>query len=390
MNTTRIDAPDGAFVQASSFVPPGGGAEEVHLHATPAASGGFDEQLRSLEAVYARSLAALGLDGASAVFRRVFLSDAANQEHRVRDSRLGSGDGPLALSIVQQPPLPARKIALWAYHVKERAPLAKAPAPGGVALRRGALEHVWTAGLGGAGAPAAGSAAQTREAFDAYEGLLAERRTTLADGVVRTWLFVQGIDRNYQGMVDARRELFAARGLTADTHFIASTGIEGRCADHRRVVLCDAYAIAGLDPRQVDYLTAPRQLGPTAMYGVTFERGTRVRHGDRSHVLISGTASIDPEGRTVHVGDVRRQVERTLDNVDGLLADAGAAPEHVAQMLVYLRDPADVAAVEAAVSARAPSTPALYLLAPVCRPSWLVEIECIAIVPGAEPRWQPF
>ena len=42
---------------------------------------------------------------------------------------------------------------------------------------------------------------------------------------------IENIDGNYKGVVEARREFFAEHGLTPDTHFIASTGIEGASAD---------------------------------------------------------------------------------------------------------------------------------------------------------------
>jgi len=390
VQTFRVSAQDGASVHVSHFGALGG-AEEYHLHVLPARTGGFEEQLSSLEAMYERARRQLDLDEETAVFRRVFLSDAAAQEPRVRLSGLARDEGsPLAISLVQQQPLPEMKVALWAYHVRDRAPLQKRSIPNGVAVRRGARAHLWTAGIGGSPDSAVCSSAQTREAFQAYCQLLADHQATLRDDVVRTWLYVQGIDLNYQGMVEARRELFASNGLTDATHFIASTGIEGRRADHQRVVLLDAYAIAGVDARQMRYLAAPEHLGPTSAYGVTFERGTRVEHADRVHVFISGTASIDPAGRTLHVADVRNQIQRTFRNVEALLRDGGASGEDIAQMLVYLRDPADRPVVEAFLAQNYAATPALLLHAPVCRPSWLVEVECIAIMPGGDPRWEPF
>ncbi|MFN2115781.1 MAG: sugar phosphate nucleotidyltransferase, partial [Anaerolineae bacterium] len=53
----------------------------------------------------------------------------------------------------------------------------------------------------------------------------------------------------------------------------------------------------------------------TIDYGVTFERGIRIRFGDRSHLHISGTASIDKCGEIVHPGDILKQTERTVANI---------------------------------------------------------------------------
>ncbi len=391
MKSLRLNRPDGASAHVSRFAV-AGGAEEVHLHVLPGEGPSFEQQLGSLEAMYAAALGELRLDASTAVFRRVFLSDAANQEQRLRLSELGARDGgnPVALSIIEQPPLPELKVALWAYHVRGPHRLDKRATGSGVALRRGDRTHLYLTQLGATESPARSSQDQTREAFDACLRTLGEHRASLSHDVIRTWLFVQGIDQHYQGMVTARRELFERHGLTNATHYIASTGIEGRPADHRRLVVLDAYAIAGVESGQIRHLTATDHLGPTSEYGVTFERGTRVAHGDRAHVFISGTASIDPKGNTLHVGDLEGQTRRAFANVAALLDDAGARVSDIAQLLVYLRDPADRPFVERYLQQFHPDTPAFILRAPVCRPSWLVEVECIAITPNDDSRWPSF
>ena len=50
---------------------------------------------------------------------------------------------------------------------------------------------------------------------------------TIRDNLVRTWIYVADIDVNYDGVVRARNDVFRRYGLTADTHYIASTGIGG-------------------------------------------------------------------------------------------------------------------------------------------------------------------
>ena len=78
--------------------------------------------------------------------------------------------------------------------------------------------------------PEGTSEQQTRSIFGAYAALLEARGLTLEGNCVRTWLFCDDIDHQYAGLVKARREFFAACGLTPQTHFIASTGIAGRPA----------------------------------------------------------------------------------------------------------------------------------------------------------------
>ncbi len=100
---------------------------------------------------------------------------------------------------------------------------------------------------------------------------------------------------------------------------------------------------------------------------------------DRRQVLISGTASIDNRGRIVHAGDVRRQTQRMWENVETLLNEAGCGFGDMGHILVYLRDVADYAVVEELFEERFPGIPRVITLAPVCRPGWLIEMECMAM-----------
>jgi enamine deaminase RidA (YjgF/YER057c/UK114 family) len=73
-------------------------------------------------------------------------------------------------------------------------------------------------------------------------------------------------------------------------------------------------------------------------YGSAFSRGMRIDLNGLVILLISGTASIDDEGRTVHVGDLRAQTRRTFDNITALLASEGATWHDVVRTTCYLRD----------------------------------------------------
>src|ERR1039457_4082292 len=55
-----------------------------------------------------------------------------------------------------------------------------------------------------------------------------------------------------------------------------------------------------------------------------FSRGMRIDIGSVTILLISGTASIDENGKSVHIGDFPAQLRRTFDNITGLLASEGA------------------------------------------------------------------
>ena len=312
------------------------------------------------------------LGGAKPVFKRYFLSDAYNQSGEVLSLELDYSD--YALSVIQQSPLDGTKIALWVYlqtHVETRA------LPSGLyEVRHGSYRHLWNASAHNL---AKNSEYQTRLLLNEYIMQLAQGGCRLADNCIRTWFFVNDVDNNYPGVVKARNQVFFTQDLTDDTHFIASTGIGGRQADPKVLSQMDNYAIDGLQPGQVSYLYAAHRLNRTSDYGVSFERGTRVDYGDRRHVFISGTASINNKGEIVHPGDVAAQTRHMWGNVEALLGEAGCTYDDVMQMIVYLRDIADYDTVRQLYDERFPHTPRVIVLAPVCRSGWLVEMECMAI-----------
>ena len=329
----------------------------------------YQQQLDAVLDAY-QQLISQYLGGAVAVFKRYFLSDAANQA----DDILASDTSDCAKSIIQQAPLDGTKIALWCYlmtHVNSRL------TDGGLyEVSHGDYRHLWN---GSAHNLAANSEYQTRLLFNEYIMQLAHEDCKLADNCIRTWLFVNDIDLNYGGVVRARNQVFFTQGLTPDTHFIASTGIGGRAQDPCVLTQMDNYAIAGINKEQIHYLYAPTHLNRTSEYGVSFERGTYINYGDRRHVFISGTASINNKGQIVHPKNVELQTQRLWENVEALLHEAECTYDDVAQMIVYLRDSADYYAVHRLYEERFPDKPVVIVHAPVCRCGWLVEMECMAI-----------
>lgn len=353
------------------------------------------KQIEIIQERYAEAIRSLGLAPETAVFRRVFLSDVLNQAAMVRDSSLvmETSDNPVAVSIVQQPPLSGAKIALLAYHVESRGPFTKQRlAPKHMLFEKNGLRHLWSTRLCAGACDFSPSAVtvQTRKVFsdliDTLEGL----GGTLRDHCVRTWIYLKDVDVFYQGMVDSRTELFSQQGLTGDTHYISSTGIEGACAHRSDLVAMDAYSVLGLAPEQMSFLNDFEHLCATKDYNVTFERGTRIAYADRAHHFISGTASIDVAGRVVHPGNVLSQLDRALTNVDALLRSGSASVADIMHLLVYLRDPTDYASVNNYLSMRFPDLPILIVQGAVCRPEWLVEVECIAVVANDEPSIPSF
>lgn len=382
---TIILAELGVTVQLASYAPDGHTAEHhVILHVEPRGElfeGQFDRIYRAEQ-----TLLSMGqFRGASTIFKRYFLSDATNQQELIERKEQREGEASVtAVSCIQQPPLDGSKVAAWLYIVNG---IKVETQDGLVIASHNGYQHLWKMGMH---ATEGDSAQQTERLLTDYEETLKRFGATLADNCIRTWFYVRDVDTQYAGVVKARRENFIEQGLTQDTHYIASTGIGGLPADTRSLVQLGTYALVGFEPDQQRYLYAKTHLNPTYEYGVTFERGTRIDYGDRRHVFISGTASINNRGEVVHVGDIIRQTERMWENVEALLSEAETSFDDVAQIIVYLRDISDYDIVSRMFQERFPDTPFVITLAPVCRPTWLIEMECLAIKEVSNPQFRTF
>ncbi len=339
--------------------------------------GSFHARLDDLLEKVKGKMSMLGMGGNNLAWSRAFLSDSANQleilkKHPLFTEVLSRG----AFSYVEQPPLDGSKMQLLMNVVPDGIGLSGTYDK--CVLRVGDKCHLWQSVRFKPEETVGKTAYElTHEAFRRHTAWLAEQGLTLKDNCVRTWLFVRDIDHNYHEVVTARNEVFAKEGLTSDTHYIASTGIGGCIENPDALVSVDFWSVndAGMVRK---YLQALDYLNPTHEYGVAFERGVMFSQQGIRHALISGTASIDKFGKCLHVGDVRRQAERLFLNIEKLLADGGLTCGGLRNMIVYLRDVSDYGLVKDYVDSRFPDVPKVILLAPVCRPHWLIEVECVA------------
>jgi len=135
-------------------------------------------------------------------------------------------------------------------------------------------------------------------------------------------------------------------------------------------------------------ISAPEVLNEAPTYGSAFSRGLRIELPGYSLLFISGTASVNEEGKTVHVGDFKAQVWRTFRNITALLASEGATWHDVVRTTCYLRDiDRDYKAFNEVRTqfykelGLDPLPASTGVQAKICRSDLLVEIEAIAIIP---------
>lgn len=148
--------------------------------------------------------------------------------------------------------------------------------------------------------------------------------------------------------------------------------------------------IAPIEKRAITNLNV---LNEAYDYGSAFSRGMRIELGEFVLLMISGTASIDDQGRTLHAGDFRAQTRRTFQNITALLESEGATWKDIVRTTCYLRD------IERDYQAFNEERAAFYreqglnplpastgIQAILCRPDLLIEIEAIAMFRRETPK----
>ena len=231
---------------------------------------------------------------------------------------------------------------------------------------------------------AAGPAEEAAAAIVAAEDLLAREGFSFRD-VTRTWFYLRDILDWYGPFNAVRNAAFRRMGLGGSGGsgpIPASTGIEGR---NHRGGWC-ALDLLAMRPRNGGRLEVKRlhsrKQNEATEYGSAFARALEVRLGDARYVFVSGTASIDDQGRTVHVGDFDGQTRQTLEAVEALLACAGGSLADVAQATAFLANPSDGRSFERIVAkTRLEGAPLVTTVADVCRPDLLFELDATAVLP---------
>jgi enamine deaminase RidA (YjgF/YER057c/UK114 family) len=356
----------------------------------------FDAQVRRFYGCLPKLLEQAGADQSHVVLERVFFKDFAKdmdsfqQIRREAYEQAGVARDQLpAMTYIQQPPChPAQRVELQIYAVlpktadsasvrtfydEETGTTAKL-------LEIGGRRHLYIAdvkGLSGDPEHPGSFREQSDRMFANCAKLLAGHGAKFTD-VLRTWCYVSDIDDTYAEFNHSRNAFFADEGVT---RLPASTGIEASLWPARAVCGMDLYALLDTEGVGIEIMTTPT-LNEAPEYGSAFSRGMKVDLPEKTVLYISGTASVDEKGDTVHVNDTRKQIERMLLNVRELLAPHGASFEDLTQIATFLKHAEYLQLCETILAEwgirHVPNT---LVEAGVCRPDLLCEMEAIAILP---------
>jgi enamine deaminase RidA (YjgF/YER057c/UK114 family) len=222
--------------------------------------------------------------------------------------------------------------------------------------------------------PRAGPA---RAVFEKMEQLLQQAGMVFTD-VARTWIYLKDLLEWYDEFNQVRTRFFEERGVF-DALVPASTGIGAGSAAGEAMVS----ALLAVKPKHdgVRVLPVPSPLQCAALdYKSSFSRAVEIQQPGSRLLTISGTASIEPGGRTVHVGDTARQIELTMKVVHEILKSRGMDWTNTVRAIAYFKDFSEAPLLEKyCLEHGLPELPVALSHADVCRHDLLFEIELDAV-----------
>jgi enamine deaminase RidA (YjgF/YER057c/UK114 family) len=217
---------------------------------------------------------------------------------------------------------------------------------------------------------------QATQAFEALDGVLTTAGFTF-DHVVRTWLYMDKILEWYDELNEARDAFFEKKGVFKRGFIPASTGIGvGN-------ITGSAMAIGALAIRakptttkmSVQMVDSPLQCSALE-YRKSFSRAVEIGTPEGRTLLISGTASIEPGGETIHIDDPEKQIELTMEVVRAILTSRGMDFKNSVRAIAYIKRPEYRVYWQNWLKAHhLPTDFAEEVYADVCRDNLLFELE---------------
>lgn len=195
---------------------------------------------------------------------------------------------------------------------------------------------------------------------------------------VRTWFYLDRLLEWYAEFNAVRTAFFTQQGVF--DHLVpASTGI-GAANAGGGALSADLLAVQPTSPATVIRAVDSPLQGSAMKYRSSFSRAVEIVFPTHRSLLISGTASIHPDGTTAHAEDPAGQVDLTLRVVDALLTSRGMAWGDVTRGIAYFTDMAHQPLLDAACARhRIPAFPLAVAHADICRRDLTFEIEVDAV-----------
>jgi enamine deaminase RidA (YjgF/YER057c/UK114 family) len=196
--------------------------------------------------------------------------------------------------------------------------------------------------------------------------------------VVRTWMYLNDLLSWYDEFNEVRNKYYKDFGVYKKT-MPASTGI-GVANPAGSALVSDVFAIKPKnDNIQVFAVPSPLQC-PAVDYKSSFSRAVEFILSDHRRLYISGTASIEPQGTTAHVGDVKKQINLTMKVVQAILQSRNMNWGDVSRAIAYFKYMNDSSLLKQYCRKNdLPHIPIAVAHGEICRKDLLFEIEVDAV-----------
>lgn len=219
---------------------------------------------------------------------------------------------------------------------------------------------------------------QAKEVFDRLEQAVELAGMKFID-TKRTWFYNDDILGWYDEFNAVRTAFFKERNVF-DIMVPASTGIGAKNPDGAALVAALFAAVPKNGDAKAAIVPSPLQC-PAPEYGSSFSRALQLSDPNHRRLFVSGTASIEPEGATAHVGDLMKQIDLTVRVVEGILEHQGMDWRDAVRATAYFSSLDDCPAwAEYCRQRGMPAFPVAVFNGVVCRPDLLFELEVDAMV----------
>jgi enamine deaminase RidA (YjgF/YER057c/UK114 family) len=273
-------------------------------------------------------------------------------------------------------------------------------------IQRGASKIVIASGLGEEDAEAGNILFRSETAFRQLHHILTEEGMEFSD-IIRQWNYIEQItetldehnspSQHYQIFNDVRSKYYqlsdfkngfpAATGIGMDFGGIIIDAIAARFEDENSIV-------AVKSPVQLDAYTYSKEVlaENNAMCDFCrttpkFERAKILTPSEKKWILISGTAAISGQASDDQLS-AEHQTEMTIQNILRLISVENIAKHGISSdekasiqsLRVYVKYRKDLSNVKAVCIKYFSELPIIYVIADICRPELLVEIEGLAVL----------
>jgi len=225
-------------------------------------------------------------------------------------------------------------------------------------------------------------AEQTRAVFEQMEATLRKQEMEFGN-VVRTWFYNKDILKWYDDFNKVRNTFFEERNISEGV-FPASTGVGG-CQASGAALVSGLWAVKAKG-KEVEVFEVESPLQKSAMdYGSSFSRAVEMVTPDNRRLFISGTASIAPDGKTLHLGDAEAQIDLTMEVVRTTLESRGFSWVDITRATAYVKRAETVEVWQNYfIKNHIPPLPVVVMESDICRDDLLFEIEMDAVQKSAK------